>query len=184
MSPLRASPRRLGLTQPLYSGSRVKRPHFRNPARDANVRQHDAANLQTVSVAMEQTTETSPRSRGAALALCLLIGWLGAHRFYVGKTGTGVLMLCTFGGFGLWWLYDVILISAGSFRDADGRRVTNWTEGEVPGLTPRAGTDPRVELVLNELDVTRSEVAELAERVDFLERMLTQVRQRASLPQQ
>jgi TM2 domain-containing membrane protein YozV len=39
--------------------------------------------------------ETSEKSRGVALALVAILGPFGAHRFYVGKTGTGVLMLCT-----------------------------------------------------------------------------------------
>jgi hypothetical protein len=62
----------------------------------------------------------SDRSRGVALALAAVLGPFGAHRFYVGKTGTGVLMLCTIGGAGLWYLYDLLLVAAGSFRDAGG----------------------------------------------------------------
>lgn len=34
---------------------------------------------------------TSPKSKGVALALCIFLGWLGAHRYYVGKIGTGVI---------------------------------------------------------------------------------------------
>lgn len=58
--------------------------------------------------------------------LCLLLGVFGAHRFYVGKVGTGLLQLCTIGGLGLWWLFDVILIVTGQFRDKEGYRVTEW----------------------------------------------------------
>lgn len=63
----------------------------------------------------------SELSRFAAFLMCLLGGWLGLHRFYVGKVGTGILMLLTMGGFGLWWLVDLILIAAGGFRDGRGR---------------------------------------------------------------
>jgi hypothetical protein len=41
----------------------------------------------------------SPKSEGLALVLCLLVGWCGAHCFYVGKVGTGVLYAFTMGPF-------------------------------------------------------------------------------------
>ncbi|HLB38655.1 MAG TPA: NINE protein, partial [Gemmatimonadales bacterium] len=62
--------------------------------------------------------EISDRTRGVALPMAVLLGVFGGHRFYVGKIGTGLLMLGTLGGFGLWWLYDVILVAAGEFRDS------------------------------------------------------------------
>jgi hypothetical protein len=113
----------------------------------------------------------SDRSRGVALALAALLGPFGAHRFYVGKTGTGVLMLCTLGGAGLWYLYDLILVSGGSFRYAEGRLVSKWD----PEETSRHPTE-LAEEVLDELSALRSEVAELAERLDFAERLLAQPR--------
>ena len=51
---------------------------------------------------------------------CFFLGTFGAHRFYAGKILTGILMLLTFGGFGIWWLIDIIVIVFGGFRDADG----------------------------------------------------------------
>ena len=49
------------------------------------------------------------------------------HRFYVGKIGTGLAMLFTFGGLGIWVLIDLILIAVGSFRDKENRRLLNWS---------------------------------------------------------
>jgi TM2 domain-containing membrane protein YozV len=75
-----------------------------------------------------ETSSISPKSRLAALLLCFFLGVLGVHRFYVGKIGTGILMVLTFGGFGIWALIDLILIVAGAFKDKEGRRVFRWTE--------------------------------------------------------
>jgi TM2 domain-containing membrane protein YozV len=71
----------------------------------------------------------SDKSRLVALLLCFFLGWLGIHRFYVGKVGTGLLMILTvmIGFIGLiWCLIDFISIIAGSFKDADGYPLTNW----------------------------------------------------------
>ena len=55
-----------------------------------------------------------------ALLLCLLLGGFGVHRFYVGKIGTGILMLLTLGGLGIWVIVDLIMIAVGSFKDKNG----------------------------------------------------------------
>lgn len=57
------------------------------------------------------------------LLLCLFVGTLGVHRFYVGKIGTGILQLITFGGFGIWTLVDFILIACKRFTDANGNLI-------------------------------------------------------------
>jgi TM2 domain-containing membrane protein YozV len=62
----------------------------------------------------------SPKNRIVALILAILFGGLGVHRFYVGKVGTGILMLITIGGFGIWWIVDIIMIAVGSFTDKAG----------------------------------------------------------------
>lgn len=72
--------------------------------------------------------DASPRSRLAALLLCWFLGIFGAHRFYVGKVGTGILMIFTLGGLWVWWFVDLIMIIVGSFRDKEGRRVIVWTD--------------------------------------------------------
>ncbi len=46
-----------------------------------------------------------------ALILSVLLGWLGADRFYINQTGLGVLKLLTCGGWGVWWLIDIILFA-------------------------------------------------------------------------
>ena len=63
---------------------------------------------------------TSDKSNTVALLLCFFIGFLGVHRFYVGKIGTGVLMLLTLGGLGIWNLIDFIIIVMQKFTDSAG----------------------------------------------------------------
>ena len=69
---------------------------------------------------------SSSCSRLAAFLLAFFFGWLGAHRFYVGKYWTGLFQLLTAGGFGIWWVVDAIFILAGIFTDSDGRRLVKW----------------------------------------------------------
>ena len=68
----------------------------------------------------------SPRSRTVALILCALLGYLGVHRFYVGKIGSGLIWLCTGGLFGIGWVIDLVVIALGTFRDIDGLLVEDW----------------------------------------------------------
>lgn len=68
----------------------------------------------------------SEKSRLSAVFLCLMLGYFGAHRFYVGKIGTGVVWLLTFGCLGIGWLVDFILICLGQFYDRSNKPVLAW----------------------------------------------------------
>lgn len=48
------------------------------------------------------------RNKWVAFFLCLFLGFLGAHKFYEGKGGTGILYLFTCGLFGIGWFIDCI----------------------------------------------------------------------------
>ena len=60
------------------------------------------------------------KSKTTALLLCFFLGGLGAHRFYVGKTGSGIAMLLTGGGCGIWTIIDFVALITGSFTDSEG----------------------------------------------------------------
>ena len=62
-----------------------------------------------------------------AFLMCFFVGVLGIHRFYVGKIGTGIAQLLTFGGLGIWTLVDLIMLVCGAFTDAHGNKITAWT---------------------------------------------------------
>jgi len=63
---------------------------------------------------------TSDKSKITALLLCIFLGGLGVHRFYVGKIGTGIVWLLTGGVLGIGWLIDIIMIAVGKFKDKQG----------------------------------------------------------------
>ena len=122
----------------------------------------------------------SERSRALTLGLAVLGGVFGLHRFYAGRTQSGICMCLTLGGMGIWYLYDVVVVAAGDFRDGDGRRVVRWEVSDA-GIGPSA-SDRRVSDLEDRMLGLESQVGELAERLDFTERLLAQARERGSLP--
>jgi len=66
-------------------------------------------------------TGVSDKKKMTALILCILLGGLGIHRFYVGKIGTGIIWLLTWGCVGVGWIIDIIKIATGKFTDKQGR---------------------------------------------------------------
>jgi TM2 domain-containing membrane protein YozV len=60
-----------------------------------------------------------------AFFLCLFLGVFGVHRFYNGQVKSGLVQLVTFGGCGVWWLIDMVLILVGKFKDKTGTVIPN-----------------------------------------------------------
>jgi|TARA_B100000959_G_C14515239_1_gene433033 TM2 domain-containing membrane protein YozV len=63
----------------------------------------------------------SDKKMVTACLLCFFLGGLGIHRFYVGKAGTGILMILTLGGLGIWVIIDFVMIITGGFKDSNAR---------------------------------------------------------------
>jgi TM2 domain-containing membrane protein YozV len=74
----------------------------------------------------------STKSRAATFLFAFFFGLLGIHRFYVGKVGTGVVMLLLTLSFigmvvsGVWAFIDWIVVGTGHFKDIDGKFVKTW----------------------------------------------------------
>ena len=70
---------------------------------------------------VRQHTHESDKNWGLAFCLSLLLGMLGADRFYLNSAWLGMLKLCTCGGGGIWWLADIVLLLVGTMKDGEGR---------------------------------------------------------------
>lgn len=68
----------------------------------------------------------SDKSRMTTLLLCVFAGFLGLHRFYVGRVGSGALWLVSFGLLSVGWIYDLVMVATGEFVDDQGKRVLYW----------------------------------------------------------
>lgn len=69
-------------------------------------------------------TACSPKNKVVTLILCILLGYFGVHRFYAGKVGSGILYFFTLGLFYFGWIYDIIKIASGTFKDGNGLPIT------------------------------------------------------------
>jgi TM2 domain-containing membrane protein YozV len=101
-----------------------------------------AVEVQEPVAPVQGVGEVSQKSRLASTLLALFLGWLGIHRFYLGKTGTAVIMLVlgvlgvatVWFGIGIvflvavwiWQLIDFVFAVAGLMRDKEGKPVKNW----------------------------------------------------------
>ncbi len=63
--------------------------------------------------------------------LACFFGYLGVHRFMAGKIGTGFAMLLTGGGFGIWYIIDIVMLALGKFKDKEGRSIVTQPAEEM-----------------------------------------------------
>ena len=96
--------------------------HYTGPIEKNNVSENIVINnmySQPQEVNVNYSQNISPKNKIVALLLCIFLGFFGAHKFYVGKIGMGILYLFTYGLFGFGWIIDIILILCGSFKDSN-----------------------------------------------------------------
>lgn len=65
------------------------------------------SNVNSVNVGGQRGRECN---KWISFLLCFFLGYLGAHKFYEGKTGMGILYLLTVGLFGIGWLIDTLAL--------------------------------------------------------------------------
>ena len=97
------------------------------------------------------SSASSPKSKTTLLVLFFLLNSIGAHYFYVGRTGLGVIRLCVsfFAGFFtgfynstydntslalacalgigevIWWIFEIVAIVKNQFKDCDGKFISD-----------------------------------------------------------
>jgi len=86
-----------------------------------------------------KASAAEPRDWLVALLFSIFLGFLGVDRFYLGRTGTAVVKLLTIGGFGIWYLIDVILIASNSLTDARDQPLTRADEVGIAWMPTVAG---------------------------------------------
>jgi TM2 domain-containing membrane protein YozV len=79
---------------------------------------------------MQQAIPTNESSKNYIVAMILsyLFGYFGVDRFYLGKIGTGILKLITFGGFGIWYIIDFFMIGVGKLKAKDGLELEGFSK--------------------------------------------------------
>ncbi|MHA1347878.1 MAG: NINE protein [Candidatus Heimdallarchaeaceae archaeon] len=107
-----------GQTQQPQSQPVAQQPVVMAPAQ--NVSQVVQVNVQGGQVGPSQ------KSRLLAFLLCLFFGYIGIHRFYVGKVGSGIVYFLTVGIWGIGWIIDCVVILLGGFKDGTNQMVTKW----------------------------------------------------------
>ena len=78
--------------------------------------------------------QAGPKSFLTTWLLSLFLGYWGVDRFYLGKVGTGLLKLFTFGGVGVWALIDLIITLAGKQTDKAGNSLAGYSKNKVVAI--------------------------------------------------
>ena len=133
----------LNMLQMQLSNLRTEKRNFeRNKNRQttaqlAQIQAEEQAIINRISMLQDSLNRTNPTaneqvypvydpqastcSQSTGLLLAIFFGFFGVHRFYTGHVRAGFIQMLTYGGFGIWWIIDIITIATGNFRDSRGR---------------------------------------------------------------
>lgn len=91
-------------------------PVQRTTAKNITVVDEDHSKAELVSPAVA----AAGKSQVVALLLCVFVGIIGIHRFYLGYIWQGIVQILTLGGLGIWTLIDLVRIITGDLQPKDG----------------------------------------------------------------
>lgn len=110
-------------SQPAYQQPQYQQPVYQQQPVVVNVVNNNTNTNTNTNTVNSYSSAKSVKSKWVAFFLCLFLGCFGAHKFYVGKSGAGILYLLTMGLFGIGWIADCIFILAGTSTDRWGRKL-------------------------------------------------------------
>ena len=74
---------------------------------------------------LEASLPVSKKNKKIMMILTIFLGFLGVHRFYAGKIGTGILWLCSGGVFFVGWIADIVAVCKNNFADSSDLLITS-----------------------------------------------------------
>lgn len=123
LSPVTAANTEVVMNQPLGFAAKATQSAVQGKAIEQKSIEHKTVVKATTKVLKQKKAMADPgdgKSQVIALILCIFVGVLGIHRFYLGYTMEGVLQLLTGGGCGVWALIDLIRIITGDLKPKNG----------------------------------------------------------------
>jgi len=123
LSPVTAANTEVVMNQPVVFAAKATQSAVQGKAIEQKSIEHKTVVKATTKVLKQKKAMADPgdgKSQVIALILCIFVGLLGIHRFYLGYTMEGVLQLLTGGGCGVWSLIDLIRIITGDLKPKNG----------------------------------------------------------------
>ena len=109
------------VTNPIQAAFPVEKSEVRHK-KDPATAELKVAELKSESSPASAVSDSNGKSQLTALLLCIFLGGIGIHRFYLGYTWQGIVQLLTLGGCGIWSFIDLIRIITGDLTPKDGQK--------------------------------------------------------------